>query len=350
MDQDTCESVTMTPNVPSEYNDVGVAHYPKELPTANLSSLQLEKKKPGRPKIGPTCQVIGCNADISGLRTYYKRYHICTDHCSASSIRVSLLPPRQAQPFLNSHSTNTTNPTVTQVRFCQQCACWHGLDKFKGKRKSCRNALLKVKERHKIRELEKTTNSQLDGKQQQSKKKRRKKHCDEVANSSDEAASEKSIELNYFLNVQEGESHNNSSSCTQQNKSNVQHSACYTDDDDGSHEYNQHHQIIHQTDFMDLFGHLMPSYTEPYLDTFLFDDVDGLFVEDRVGDFVPILAAPLPPQPAAPVQLKTSILPPKVFRGVPIDLRQGDDHDTAHILPPTETAFPGWVKLNKGIS
>jgi len=339
MCQNTREGVAITPNVPPEYIDVDadVAEYPKKLPTANLSSLQLQKK-PGRPKITPTCQVMGCNADISGLRTYYKRYHICTDHCSASSIPVSLLTPRQAQPFLASHSTNNNDPTVTQVRFCQQCGSFHSLDKFKGNRKSCRNALLKVKERHKIRELEKTTNSQLGGKQQQSKKKRMK-HYDEVTDSSDEAASAESIGVNYILNVQKGTSHNSCSSCIQQDKSHVQHCVFYTDDDhdDGSHGYNQHHHTIQQTEFMDLFGHSMPSYTEPYLDTFLFDDVDGLFLEDRVGDFVPILAAPLQP--------KTSTIPPKVFRGAPIDFPQGDDHDAAHLLPPIETAFPGWVKL-----
>jgi hypothetical protein len=344
MYQNTLEGVAITPNVPTEYIDVGVgvgfdvAEYPKKLPTENSSSLQLQKKS-GRPKITPTCQVIGCNADISELRTYYKRYHICTDHCSASSIPVSLLTPRQAQPFLTSHSTNN-NPPVTQVRFCQQCGSFHSLDKFEGKRKSCRNALLKVKERHKIRELEKTTNSQLGEEQQQSKKKRGKKHYDEVTDSSDDSASEKLNGLNYIWNVQKGNSRNNSSSCIQQNKSNVQHSACYTDDDhdDGSHDgYNQHHHIIQQTEFMDLFGHSMSSYTEPYLDTFLFDDVDGLFAEDRVGNFVPILAAPLQP--------KTSTIPPKVFRGAPIDFPQGDYHDAAHLLPAIETAFPGWVKL-----
>lgn len=194
-------------------------------------------------------------------------------------------------------------------------------------------------------------NSQLQGhggQQEQSKVIRKNKKSAEATDISGEAASGKSFEFKYVSNVQ-GESHNSSSCCTKQNRSNVQHSTCCDDGDDGgSHEYSQYHQVINQTDLMDGVGHAMSLFTEQYLDTYLFDAVGGgsssLFMEeDRVGEGVPMLAVPLPSIPLVdPVQPLISSVSPTVFKGVPNDLSQDDE---ARLLPPVETAFMGWVKL-----
>ncbi|KAL6627744.1 hypothetical protein ACP70R_031470 [Stipagrostis hirtigluma subsp. patula] len=69
----------------------------------------------------PSCQVDGCQADLSSARDYHKRHKVCEAH------------------------TRTTVVCIKNVehRFCQQCSRFHLLQEFDQGKKSCRSRLAK---------------------------------------------------------------------------------------------------------------------------------------------------------------------------------------------------------------
>jgi hypothetical protein len=97
--------------------------------------------KPGRrtKNEDPSCQVLGCTQDISEEKHYYKRYRVCPKHTSSNSIPAHLI-------LRNNASTSTPC-----MRWCQQCACFHPLDSYDGDKRSCRDALVRVREKRKQR-------------------------------------------------------------------------------------------------------------------------------------------------------------------------------------------------------
>ncbi|WOL16413.1 hypothetical protein Cni_G25200 [Canna indica] len=67
----------------------------------------------------PTCQVEGCNADLSDSRDYHRRHKVCEMHAKSSSAVVK----------------NSIQ------RFCQQCSRFHLLEEFDEGKRSCRRRL-----------------------------------------------------------------------------------------------------------------------------------------------------------------------------------------------------------------
>lgn len=76
-----------------------------------------------------TCQVDQCNVDLTCLKNYNQRYKVC-EKCIK-------------------HPSVTINGKA--VRFCQQCSCFHDLVCFDGKKRSCREQLVKHNRRRKER-------------------------------------------------------------------------------------------------------------------------------------------------------------------------------------------------------
>ncbi|KAL1335909.1 hypothetical protein HN51_030345 [Arachis hypogaea] len=72
-----------------------------------------------------TCQVDGCNADLSIAKQYHKRHKVCEYHAKAHSVLIS----QQHQ------------------RFCQQCSRFHELSEFDDSKRSCRRRLAGHNER-----------------------------------------------------------------------------------------------------------------------------------------------------------------------------------------------------------
>jgi len=77
--------------------------------------------KPQKFKDTLTCQVEGCNGDLSDLREYHQRYKICEYHLKVDSILRN---------------------GVSQ-RFCQQCGRFHVIEAFDEHKRSCRERLQK---------------------------------------------------------------------------------------------------------------------------------------------------------------------------------------------------------------
>lgn len=71
-----------------------------------------------QPQI-PTCQVLGCNKDLSSSKDYYKRHKVCDAHSKTSVVVVKGI----------------------QQRFCQQCSRFHVLSEFDEGKRSCRKRL-----------------------------------------------------------------------------------------------------------------------------------------------------------------------------------------------------------------
>jgi len=71
------------------------------------------------------CQVDGCNADLSDCKPYVRRYQLCWTCMKSSEV------------FVESKA----------MRFCQQCSRLHDLSMFDGKKRSCRDKLIKLKQR-----------------------------------------------------------------------------------------------------------------------------------------------------------------------------------------------------------
>ncbi|XP_038988522.1 squamosa promoter-binding-like protein 6 [Phoenix dactylifera] len=67
----------------------------------------------------PTCQVVGCGADLSNSKDYHRRHKVCEMHAKASTAMVG---------------------NAIQ-RFCQQCSRFHLLQEFDEGKRSCRRRL-----------------------------------------------------------------------------------------------------------------------------------------------------------------------------------------------------------------
>ncbi|KAJ8503916.1 hypothetical protein OPV22_004802 [Ensete ventricosum] len=78
-----------------------------------------KNKSQGGSSSHPTCQVEGCDADLSDSRDYHRRHKVCEMHAKASSAMV-----RNAIQ-----------------RFCQQCSRFHLLEEFDEGKRSCRRRL-----------------------------------------------------------------------------------------------------------------------------------------------------------------------------------------------------------------
>ncbi|GIL53352.1 hypothetical protein Vafri_9024 [Volvox africanus] len=85
---------------------------------------------PNLPHLKGKCHVEGCNADLTGLSSYYQRYRTCEVHLKAPSIVKDGL----------------------QQRFCQQCGRFHELSEFDGNKRSCRSRL----QSHNVRRRKRT--------------------------------------------------------------------------------------------------------------------------------------------------------------------------------------------------
>jgi len=80
---------------------------------------------PGPAAKSVSCQVLGCTADMSALKSYNQRFKICRHHQQAESVE---------------------HGKVLQ-RFCQQCARFHNVEDFDGLKRSCRTSLDHLNER-----------------------------------------------------------------------------------------------------------------------------------------------------------------------------------------------------------
>lgn len=67
----------------------------------------------------PSCQVDGCQADLTNARDYHKRHKVCEVHTKSSVVRIK----------------------NSEHRFCQQCSRFHLLQEFDAEKKSCRSRL-----------------------------------------------------------------------------------------------------------------------------------------------------------------------------------------------------------------
>ncbi|GLI68118.1 hypothetical protein VaNZ11_012456 [Volvox africanus] len=82
--------------------------------------------------VGNRCQADGCMEDLSGLRRYFRRYHVCETHIRS---QVVLIGGRQ-------------------VRFCDQCSTFHPLAFFDGQRRTCRDKLEQNRLKRRIRKAQ----------------------------------------------------------------------------------------------------------------------------------------------------------------------------------------------------
>ncbi|KAL0408758.1 UNVERIFIED_CONTAM: Squamosa promoter-binding-like protein 6 [Sesamum radiatum] len=73
----------------------------------------------------PTCQVLGCNKDLSSSKDYHKRHKVCDVHSKTAVVIVNGI----------------------QQRFCQQCSRFHVLAEFDEGKRSCRKRLAGHNER-----------------------------------------------------------------------------------------------------------------------------------------------------------------------------------------------------------
>lgn len=84
-----------------------------------------------RAKVGdsqspvPTCQVYGCNKDLSSSKDYHKRHKVCDLHSKTAVVIVNGI----------------------RQRFCQQCSRFHILAEFDEGKRSCRKRLAGHNER-----------------------------------------------------------------------------------------------------------------------------------------------------------------------------------------------------------
>ncbi|GJN32110.1 hypothetical protein PR202_gb20584 [Eleusine coracana subsp. coracana] len=67
----------------------------------------------------PSCQVDGCQADLSCAKDYHKRHKVCEAHTRSSVVHIKRV----------------------EHRFCQQCSRFHLLQEFDEGKKSCRSRL-----------------------------------------------------------------------------------------------------------------------------------------------------------------------------------------------------------------
>ncbi|KAL2905342.1 Squamosa promoter-binding-like protein 6 [Bienertia sinuspersici] len=66
-----------------------------------------------------SCQVLGCNKDLSSCKSYYRRHKVCDEHTKTPTVVVDGI----------------------EQRFCQQCSRFHLLAEFDDIKRSCRRRL-----------------------------------------------------------------------------------------------------------------------------------------------------------------------------------------------------------------
>ncbi|GIM08289.1 hypothetical protein Vretimale_12260 [Volvox reticuliferus] len=88
------------------------------------------------------CQADGCMADLSGLRPYLRRYHVCEEHIRSQTVVIK----------------------SRQVRFCDQCSTFHPISHFDGCRRTCRQKLAHNRQKRRARRSQSAGNK-LDAKQ-----------------------------------------------------------------------------------------------------------------------------------------------------------------------------------------
>ncbi|KAL0446986.1 UNVERIFIED_CONTAM: Squamosa promoter-binding-like protein 6 [Sesamum latifolium] len=84
-----------------------------------------EKLAAPKERMIPTCQVLGCNKDLSSSKDYHKRHKVCDVHSKTAVVIVNGI----------------------QQRFCQQCSRFHVLAEFDEGKRSCRKRLAGHNER-----------------------------------------------------------------------------------------------------------------------------------------------------------------------------------------------------------
>ncbi|KAK6116415.1 hypothetical protein DH2020_049877 [Rehmannia glutinosa] len=84
------------------------------------------------PSSIPTCQVHGCNKDLSSSKDYHKRHKVCDVHSKTAVVVVNGI----------------------QQRFCQQCSRFHILAEFDEGKRSCRKRLAGHNERRRKPQLD----------------------------------------------------------------------------------------------------------------------------------------------------------------------------------------------------
>ncbi|KAI5352849.1 PREDICTED: squamosa [Prunus dulcis] len=80
----------------------------------------------------PTCQVLGCNMDLSSSKDYHKRHRVCDAHSKTPKVIVNGM----------------------EQRFCQQCSRFHLLAEFDDVKRSCRRRLAGHNERRRKPQLD----------------------------------------------------------------------------------------------------------------------------------------------------------------------------------------------------
>ncbi|KAF7124126.1 hypothetical protein RHSIM_Rhsim12G0073700 [Rhododendron simsii] len=109
-------------NETSGFSSVGSSFASKRARTMNLSSENL------------TCQVHGCNKDLSSSKDYHKRHRVCDVHSKTARVIVN----------------------GVEKRFCQQCSRFHLLAEFDDGKRSCRKRLAGHNERRRKPQLDTT--------------------------------------------------------------------------------------------------------------------------------------------------------------------------------------------------
>ncbi|GLI68119.1 hypothetical protein VaNZ11_012457 [Volvox africanus] len=110
---------------------------PQERATMKSTRIGIKPTKEER------CQVDGCMADLSGLRPYFRRYHVCETHIRSQVVSIK------------NH----------KVRFCDQCSTFHPISQFDGGRRTCRQKLEHNRQRRRARRSQSARN-ELDAKQE----------------------------------------------------------------------------------------------------------------------------------------------------------------------------------------
>ncbi|KAL1327166.1 hypothetical protein HN51_037254 [Arachis hypogaea] len=91
----------------------------------DLMSSKRGFKGGGGSSMAPSCQVDGCDSDLSEAKQYHRRHKVCEFHAKAPSVHIS----------------------GQQQRFCQQCSRFHELSEFDDSKRSCRRRLAGHNER-----------------------------------------------------------------------------------------------------------------------------------------------------------------------------------------------------------
>ncbi|CAL9115516.1 unnamed protein product, partial [Musa textilis] len=108
------------------FEDVSAESNSKNLPlsssldSASAPTAMLKKSRVSHQSAQSTsCQVEGCNIDLSGAKDYHRKHRVCEMHSKWPKVTVG----------------------GQERRFCQQCSRFHELSEFDQKKRSCRRRL-----------------------------------------------------------------------------------------------------------------------------------------------------------------------------------------------------------------